>query len=146
MQKSITAIALASVVTLQGCSLPMSFVDDSLYVTCTAPSPTITINGQSYTGSIAEVDIPRGDSAFVTCGDEGYQAQSIKVDTGMSGAGAFDLIVGSFTLFPLLGLALPGSEALEEEEIHMVLSPMYFQPEQQQAQPVNITINNEVSK
>lgn len=137
---------LISALALGGCSIPVSYVDHEVTVTCQANDPLISVNGESRYTNHFETTIERGKDMYVTCSDEGYQTQSRKIDRSLSVAGALDTMGTFLFIFPVFGLFSDGSMALEETEVHLALPkdrPVVVQTvTPQQVVPQSIIINN----
>lgn len=146
MKKSIVALSLTSMLSVSGCSIVNSAADDDLVVTCDAPNPVITVDGQRYRQESVSVSVDKGDKVAVSCRADGYYTAHKNVDTQLSATGALDAVGGFFFLFPWLGLLADGAWTLEDDEVFMSLEqrvqPQQYAQPLQQPQATSIIINN----
>mgnify|MGYP000409811201 CR=1 FL=1 len=149
MKKNIVALSLLSMLSVSGCSVINSAADDDLVVSCDAPNPVITVDGQRYRQELVNVSVDKGEKVAVSCRADGYYTAHKNVDTELSTTGALDIVGGFFFLFPWFGLLADGAWTLEDNEVYMSLEPRTPQPyihTVQPQQPASIIINNHMTE
>jgi len=108
--------------TQSGCSM-LRGSHQNLGVTTNVSDAKICVNGEFMgTGNIV-ASVPRNQSVSVMAESKGYYPASRDIGTKMSLIGVLDIIGGCFFLLPFIGLAFPGSQDLEKNNISLILNP-----------------------
>ena len=117
----VSVLLVISIAILQsGCS---SFVGsrEPFSVTSSEQDAKIYINGDfAGTGSV-KTTVRRDQSVSVMVKKEGYYPATREVGNTMSSVGILDLVAGCCILIPLIGLMFPGSRALDQNNLSLVL-------------------------
>ncbi len=117
----VSVLLIASVAFLQsGCSA-FAGSREPFSVIASEQDAKIYINGDFVgTGSV-KTTVRRDRSVSVMAKKDGYYPATREIGVTMSGIGIVDLVAGCCILIPLIGLMFPGSRALDQNNLSIIL-------------------------
>lgn len=114
---------------ISGCSIFVPETQD-LTVKCNARDPIIYARDiysrkQEFRTNEITVRVPRDSAIDVGCEAYGYRNQEKRIKTVLSTTGKLDA-AGILLFFPIIGLASPGAEKLQEDNVTFTLIPYHY--------------------
>ena len=121
MIKIISALLIVTIMCTQwGCSAFVPWSQD-LSVTSSELDAEIYVNGRFVgTGNII-VRVPRNQNVSVLAKKDGYYPSIRHIGTTISATGVLDIIGGSIILIPFIGLAFPGAQSLNKDNVTLYM-------------------------
>jgi len=121
MKKAVSIFLLISFTILQtGCSTLVSGTQ-RLRVTASESDAKIYVNGAYVGEGTATTRVPRNENVAIMAKKDGFRPASQEIGTKMSNTGILDIIGGCIILIPLIGLAFPGSHALDSNNVNLIM-------------------------
>ena len=115
-----TLLVVSLLVLQSGCSM-FAASTQRISVNTSEPDAQIFINGElAGTGNVSRM-VPRNQSVSIMAKKDGYYPVTRDIGTQMSSTGILDIVGGCIFLLPFIGLAFPGSKALDLDSVSLVM-------------------------
>ncbi len=117
-----TSLVISLLILQSGCSM-FAGSRQPFGVTTNMPDAQIFINGEFVGNGNVKTTVNRNQSVSVMAKKDGYYPVTRDIGTKMSTLGILDIIGGCIFLLPFIGLAFPGSQELDQNNISLILQP-----------------------
>ena len=120
--KKLIAVSMVGLIAVAqcGCSV-FAGSRQTFSVTTSEPDAQIFINGDMVGVGTARTSVRRDQTVSVMAKKEGYYPASRDIGTSLGTLGILDIIGGCIWLLPFIGLASPGSHALDQNAVSLIL-------------------------
>jgi hypothetical protein len=117
------AFCLAIVVAVSpGCSV-LKPSTEPVTIMATDPHAEIYVAGRPVGQGTATVDLPRDQDQTIMARTDDNRVGTATVTSHLGSGGIFDIIAGSFLIFPFFGLLAPGSRDLSASSVVIQVPP-----------------------